>query len=46
MDKIPTYRVSKAQSLRMQAYDRKVDAAEARKAKKLHDAQAAKAKVE
>jgi hypothetical protein len=28
-----TYRVSKAQSLRMQAYDKKVEAAEAKKAK-------------
>ena len=28
-----TYRVSKAQSLRMHAYDKKVEAAEARKAK-------------
>jgi hypothetical protein len=45
-DKIPTYRVSKAQSLRMRAYDKKVEAAEAKKAKKLHEAQTAKAKAE
>jgi len=30
-----SYRVSKAQSLRMRAYDQKVEAEEARKAKKL-----------
>ena len=30
-----SYRVSKAQSLRMRAYDEKVEAAEAKKAKKL-----------
>jgi hypothetical protein len=29
----PTYRVSKSQSLRMLAYDKKVDAAEAKKNK-------------
>jgi hypothetical protein len=44
-DRAPTtYRVSKAQSLRMQAYDKKVEAAEAAKAKKM--AGAKKAKVE
>jgi hypothetical protein len=41
--KTPTYRVSKAQSLRMQAYDRKVEAAEAKKAKKMAEAQKPKA---
>lgn len=30
-----TYRVSKAQSLRMRAYDKKIEAAEAKKAKAL-----------
>jgi hypothetical protein len=35
----PTYRVSKAQSLRMRAHDKKVEAAEAAKAKKLAEAQ-------
>jgi hypothetical protein len=38
--KHPTYRVSKAQSLRMRAHDKKVEAAEA---KKLAAAQKAKA---
>lgn len=42
--RIVTYRVSKAQSLRMQAHDRKVEAAEALKAKKLAETQ--KPKVE
>jgi hypothetical protein len=44
IDRIPTYRVSKALSLRMQAYDKKVEAAEAKKAKKTAGAQ--KTKVE
>ena len=34
VEKNTTYRVSKAQSLRMRAHDRKVEADEARKAKK------------
>jgi hypothetical protein len=38
-----TYRVSKAQSLRMRAYDKKVEAAEARRAK---HAEAQKAKLQ
>jgi hypothetical protein len=36
-----TYRVSKAQSLRMRAYDKKVEAAEAAKAKKIAGAKKA-----
>jgi len=38
----PTYRVSKALSLRMQAYDKKVEAAEAKKAKAAEKAKADK----
>jgi hypothetical protein len=36
-----TYRVSKAQALRMRAYDKKVEAAEAQKAKKIAEAKKA-----
>jgi hypothetical protein len=39
ISRAPTYRVSKAQSLRMRAHDKKVEAAEAAKAKKLAAAQ-------
>jgi hypothetical protein len=39
----PTYRVSKALSLRMQAYDKKIEAAEAKKAKAAEKAKADKA---
>jgi hypothetical protein len=39
ISRTPTYRVSKAQSLRMRAHDKKVEAAEAAKAKKLAEAQ-------
>ena len=35
VEKNASYRVSKAQSLRMRAYDKKVEAEEAKKAKKL-----------
>ena len=42
ISRAPTYRVSKAQSLRMRAHDKKVEAAEAAKAKKLAEAQQSK----
>jgi hypothetical protein len=41
-DKSTSYRVSKAQSLRMRAYDQKIDEQEARKAKKLARAEKAR----
>jgi hypothetical protein len=42
ISRTPTYRVSKAQSLRMRAHDKKVEAAEAAKAKKLAEAKQSK----